>query len=122
MITIGNRHFEISFNNKSDYAIYHIDYPADIDGNVLDEKKDAEIIKQRKFYNYGNIIILTPLAKYSFNKVWHADYWAYLLLNYINAHRDEEDIFINMDRLYFDEDEDMFLFFFCDVTAESPLK
>lgn len=64
----------------------------------------------------GDINILTPMAKYSFKSVSFAYDWVDALLDYIDAHRNE-DVFVDMEQLL-KCGEDDFCYFGHSVTVE----
>ncbi len=105
MITIRTLFSQFSFDNKKEYAIYETAYPADKYGRPLDEEKDAETIKNGHFYEYGSIIVKTPQAKYELSGIYSAYEWVTELLDYINAHKREENIFVDMNMLIRDSED-----------------
>lgn len=81
MITIRMNFAEISFDNTKEYTIY---YQNDNPSYELEE---------------GDIIILTQSVKYYMEKVNVAYDWIEQILCYIDLHRNEENIFIDMNKL-----------------------
>ena len=98
MITIRTHFFQITFDNKKEYAIYHDSYIADAFGQPLPEEC-GETYPLEESCVYGNIIIETEIKRYYIKSIPKAYQWVVELLDYINARKDQEDIFVDMDML-----------------------
>ncbi|MBP3448041.1 MAG: hypothetical protein J6K51_03365 [Clostridia bacterium] len=97
MITVRTIFSEISFDQYKEYAIYFESYEADRYGRPL--SPDSEEVKNGQYYDFGHIIIETETKKYALKCVYEPYQWVAELLDYIDAHREEEHLLLDMSRL-----------------------
>lgn len=93
MLIIRSTFFQIVIPDNEPYAIYSIDYYVDKDGTILTETDRSDV------YEYGDIIIQTPSTKYIMKKVYSAYDYAAQIIDYIEEHRNDDQIFIDMYKL-----------------------
>ena len=113
MLIIKSSDFEFNIDNKKEHAIYLEKYIPDRDGQPqTDEPK-------RKLFNYnancGHIIFETEYKRYILEAVRDPDYWILEILNYIELHRNEKNIIIDLFELQEDSNGALndFQFFGC---------
>lgn len=94
MITIRTVFSQINIDNKKEYMIYHDSYNADRFGHPLAD--DSEEVKSGHYYDYGNIYFETAHKRYVIKRISCAYDWVAEILDYINNHKEEENIFIDM--------------------------
>lgn len=91
MLIIQDYSFQIAIPSNEAYAIYSNDYYADKEGNIL-----TEIDSLSNVYEYGDIIIQTSSTKYILKKVYTAYDYVSEIIRYIEKHRDDDVIFIDL--------------------------
>ena len=80
-----------------EYIIYHDSYDADRYGRPL--ASDSEKVKTGHCYDFGNIYFETAHKRYVIKRVCQTFDWVVELLDYIDDHKNEENIYIDMSRL-----------------------
>ena len=96
MIIIRSLLDMICINEEEEFAIYQEGYYGDEQGNPV--VFPETVIDDREHF-YGNIFIETPNKRYSYHKIFAAYAWVIELLDYLEKHKNEENIFVNMHKL-----------------------
>ena len=91
----------ICINENEEFVIYQEGYYGDEMGNPV---TIAEEIIDDKEHFYGNIFIVTPNKRYTYRKVFAAYAWVINILDYLEKHRNEENIFIDLNKLFHCQD------------------
>lgn len=93
MMIFIRSHFEmVCINtNLEGFAIYTEDYDGDRFGNPVEQSVDS--------YTFGHLIIETHKKRYIFKKVYEAYSWACSIVDYIEEHKDDLHIFIDLNKL-----------------------
>ena len=96
MIIFKSLFFELAIDNSAEYCITHESYLADRHGNPTPNETDGT-----KVYDYGDIIITTPVHRYALTKVPASYMWVPEVLNCISKQRGEgkDAIVVDLDYL-----------------------
>lgn len=81
---------------NTEFFIYSENYLGDTNGNPIEDIRE----NWSKGYDFGHIFIETPHKRYIFRKVIDAFSWVCFITEYIEKHKDDKNIFINLDELW----------------------
>ena len=103
----------VQIDNHEEYAIYGMYYDADRDGNPLEGDYDDS-------YDYGHIVVETKRKRYIFRKVYSPIGWLPEITEYIAAHREDKDIYIDLNE-FEKTSEGEYREFYCGDVIVEPL-